>query len=182
MNNLHKYYKEKVVPSLQKSGGYKNALAVPTVTKVVLNVGLGKGLKEKDFLEAVKNTLTRITGQKPVETLARKSISNFKIRSGMVVGVKVTLRGVRMWDFLEKLVKITLPRVRDFRGLALRGIDARGNYTIGFDEYIAFPEVKQDEGGRSHGLQVIITTNAQTREAGEKLFIELGFPFQLETK
>lgn len=181
MNNLNKYYKETVAPALMKQFGYKNIMAVPAIKKVVLNVGVGKGLKEKDFIETVKATLTRITGQKPVETLSRDSISNFKIKEGMVIGVKVTLRGQRMWDFLEKLAKITLPRIRDFRGIPNNAFDKQGNYSLGFNEYLAFPEVKLDEVERTHGLQVNICTSAQSKEAGRALLAGLGFLFQNET-
>ena len=169
MNSLKEQYSNEVVPALMKSLGYKNKLSVPTIKKVVLNVGIGAGLKDKEYLEVVKNTLRRISGQEPIETTARKSISNFKIRQGMVVGIKVTLRKGRMWDFLEKLVKITLPRVRDFRGLSSNGFDNRGNYSLGFKEYVSFPEIKQDDVERMHGLEVCISTSAETKEQGKAL-------------
>ncbi len=182
MNSLKEQYSKEVVPALMKSLGYKNKLSVPTIKKVVLNVGIGAGLKDKEYLEIVKNTLRRISGQEPIETTAHKSISNFKIRQGMVVGIKVTLRKSRMWDFLEKLVKITLPRVRDFRGLSSQGFDNRGNYSLGFKENVAFPEIKQDELERMHGLEVCISTSAETKEQGKVLLQELGFPFKKEDK
>lgn len=180
MNNLKEQYLKQVVPAMKAKFGMTNSLAVPMVKKVVINVGLGAGLKDKEFLDNVKNTLNRISGQRPVETLSRKSISNFKIREGMVIGVKVTLRGTRMWDFLEKLIKVTLPRVRDFRGISAKSFDARGNYTLGFKEYIAFPEIRQDELDKLHGLELCIGTNAVNREQGEALLSELGFPFKKE--
>ena len=183
MNNLQKQYKEKVVPILMEKFGYKNIHAVPMIKKVAINVGLGQGLKDQEFLTRVKKTLESISGQKPVETLSRKSISNFKIRIGMVIGVKVTLRGKRMWDFLEKLVKITLPRVRDFRGISDKGFDQKGNYTLGFKENVAFPEIGQDEVEKVHGLEINIVSTTKNKEEGKLLLTELGFPFrQEETK
>lgn len=178
MNAFQKQYKDKIIPALQEKLGYTNKLAVPNLEKVVLNVGIGAGLKDKEFIKNVKETLRRISGQEPVENLARKSISNFKIREGMVVGIKVTLRGERMWDFIEKLVKVTLPRVRDFRGISKTKFDREGNYSLGLKEYISFPEIKQDEVERIHGLQVVITTTSESKEAGEALLTELGFPFK----
>jgi len=183
MNNLQKQYKETVVPVLMEKFGYKNIHSVPTIKKVSINVGLGQGLKDQEFLDRVKRTLESISGQKPVETLSRKSISNFKIRMGMVIGVKVTLRGKRMWDFLEKLVKITLPRVRDFRGISDKGFDKKGNYTLGFKENIAFPEINQDEVEKIHGLEINIVSTTKNKEEGKLLLTALGFPFrQEETK
>ena len=177
MNNLAKTYKDTVVPALKEKFNYKNSMAVPAVEKIVINVGVGSGLKDKEYISAVKKTLTKISGQKPVETVARLSISNFIIREGMVVGVKVTLRGKRMWDFLEKLVKVTLPRVRDFRGVSPKGFDARGNYSLGFKEYIAFPEINQDEVEKVHGLEIVVVTTAKSKEEGLGLMTELGVPF-----
>lgn len=165
-----------------KQFGYTNKMAVPAIKKVVINVGLGAGLKDKDFIDAVKTTITRISGQRPVETLSHKSISNFKIRIGQSIGVKVTLRGARMWDFLEKLIKVTLPRVRDFRGISPRAFDQNGNYALGFKEYVAFPEIRQDEMEKLHGLEICIATTAGNQAEGRALLTELGFPFQHEDK
>ncbi|MBD3359712.1 MAG: 50S ribosomal protein L5 [Candidatus Buchananbacteria bacterium] len=176
--SLKEYYKKEVAPQLKESFGYTNNLAVPKLKKVVLNAGLGKGVKDSSFMETVENTLTRITGQKPVKTKAKKSISNFKIREGMVIGMKVTLRGETMYDFIEKLIKITLPRVRDFRGLSLKSIDKEGNLNIGIKEHIAFPEIQADEIEKLHGLEMAIVTTAKNREEGEALFKALGFPFK----
>ncbi len=134
------FYKTDVVPKLKEEFGYKNANSVPVIKTVTLNVGLGKGLKDAKYLETVEKTLNRVAGQKPVMTKARKSISGFKIREGNVVGTKVTLRGKRMWDFLEKLIKVSLPRVRDFRGLSAKGFDGQGNYSLGLKEHTAFPD------------------------------------------
>lgn len=176
--NLKEYYQKHVVPELKKELGYKNDFQVPKLEKVVLNVGLGKGLKDSNFMETVESTLTRITGQKPVKTKAKKSISNFKIREGMVIGMKVTLRDKKMYDFIEKLIKITLPRVRDFRGLALTSIDKEGNLNIGIREHISFPEIKADEIEKLHGLELSVVSSAKNKKEGELLFKALGFPFK----
>lgn len=172
------YYKKEVVPKLQKDFGYKNIQAVPVVKYVTVNIGLGAGLKDAKFLETTEKTLRRITGQKPVQTKARKSISGFKIREGMVVGEKVTLHGLRMWDFLEKLIKVTCPRVRDFQGLSVKSFDGQGNYSIGFKEHIAFPEIRSDEIELIHGLQVTVGTSAKTNKEAEALLRHLGFPLK----
>lgn len=157
--------------------GYTNVNAVPKITKVTLNVGLGKGLKDAKFLETAESTLRRITGQAPVKTKARMSISTFKIREGMVIGMKVTLRGKRMWDFLEKLVNVSIPRIRDFRGLAKTGFDKAGNYTLGFTEHTAFPEIRTDEIEVIHGLQVTVSMGTKSEAEGKALLLSLGFPF-----
>lgn len=172
------YYKKEVVPKLMKEFGYKNVNAVPTIKVVTLNVGLGPGLKEVKFLETAERTLTRISGQRPVKTKARKSISAFKIREGMVIGMKVTLRGKRMWNFVDKLLHIALPRVRDFRGLSPKAFDKNGNYSIGFKEHTAFPEIRSDEIEVMHGLQVTIGTNAKSLEEGKALLSHLGLPLK----
>jgi large subunit ribosomal protein L5 len=171
-------YKKDVVPKLKAEFGYKNVQAVPTVETVTLNVGLGLGIKDARFLETAEKTLMRISGQKPVKTKARKSISTFKIRQGMIVGMKVTLRGKRMWDFLDKLFHISLPRVRDFRGLSSKAFDGRGNYSIGFKEHIAFPEIPSDEIELIHGLQMTIATSAKTNEEAKALLTHLGLPLK----
>jgi large subunit ribosomal protein L5 len=139
---------------------------------------LGKGLKDAKFIETAENTLTRIAGQKPVTTKARKSISGFKIREGNVVGMKVTLRGQRMWDFLEKLIKVSLPRVRDFRGLSPKGFDGRGNYSLGLKEHTAFPEISSDEIELIHGLQVTVATTAENDDVAKALLTHLGLPLK----
>lgn len=174
------FYKTEVLPKLKSEFGYKNVHAVPTIKSVTINVGLGAGLKDSKHIETAEKTLTRISGQKPVSTKARKSISTFKIREGMVVGMKVTLRGKRMWDFLEKLIKISLPRVRDFRGLSGKGFDGQGNYSIGFKEHIAFPEIRSDEIELIHGLQVTIATSATTNAEAKALLTHLGLPLKKE--
>lgn len=174
--NLKELYKKEVAGKLMKEFGYKNVNAVPKITKVVVNVGFGKSLKEPKVAEAVEATLKRITGQKPLLTKAKKSISNFKLRSGQVIGAKVTLRGKRMYDFLEKMVKVALPRVRDFRGLQPKGFDEKGNLTVGFKEHLAFPEIRPDEVERIHGLEITIVTTAHNKEESKKMFTYLGFP------
>ncbi len=175
---LHAFYKTDIVPKLQKEFGYPNIHAVPTMRQVTLNIGLGKGLKDAKFLETAERTLRRISGQQPVKTKARKSISTFKIRQNMVVGMKVTLRGKRMWDFLEKLIKVSLPRVRDFRGVSPNAFDESGNYSLGFTEHIAFPEIPAEDVDVVHGLQATIGTTAKTAAEGRALLKHLGFPFR----
>ncbi len=176
-NNLYQEYKKVVVPKVQAELGYKNTLQVPKITKVVLNVGVGRFVKEASFIDNVEKVLTKISGQKAVRTKAKKSISNFKIREGQEIGVMVTLRGPRMYYFLEKLLKVTFPRVRDFHGISDKSFDRQGNYTIGFKENVAFPEVKMDELEKVHGLQIIIGTNAKNQAAGRALLKAFGFPF-----
>jgi len=174
------FYKQEVLPKLRSEFGYKNVHSVPTLKSVTLNVGLGAGLKDAKIIETAEKTLTKISGQKPVNTKARKSIATFKIREGNVVGMKVTLRGKRMWDFMEKLIKVSLPRVRDFRGLSRKAFDGQGNYSIGFKEHIAFPEIHSDEIDLIHGLQVTIATSATTDEESMSLLTHLGLPLKKE--
>lgn len=180
MNTLLKQYREVIAPALVVKFGYKNKMAVPNLNKVVLNVGLGQSLKDKEFIDSVIKTLIAISGQRPVKTLAKKAISNFKIREGQVVGAMVTLRGARMWDFIEKMIKITLPRVRDFRGIPFTSFDKKGSYSLGLKEYISFPEISQDEVERLHGLQINIVTTAKNEAEGRELLTSLGFPFKTE--
>lgn len=178
MNRLQKKYNTEVIPKMQEAFGYKNVNMVPKLEKVVINVGLSKGLGNAKFTEAVEKTLTRITGQKPVFTKAKKAVSAFKIRDGMIVGAKVTLRASKMYDFLDKLVNVTFPRVRDFRGISPDGMDGRGNYSIGFKENVAFPEVNPQEIEHLHGLEVAVSTSAKTDKEGLELLKLLGFPFK----
>jgi len=173
---LKETYKKEIIPKLMKEFGYKNVNAVPNVKAVTLNIGIGPGLKDAKYTETAEQTLIRITGQKPVKTLARKSISAFKIREGMVVGMKVTMRGKRMWTFLDKLLHVSLPRVRDFRGLSPKAFDGNGNYSIGFKEHTAFPEIRSDEIEMIHGLQVTIGTTAKSNKEAEALLKHLGLP------
>jgi len=180
MHRLKEKYQKEIVPLLKKEFGYKNQLAVPRLQKVVVSVGTGPGLKDPKFNELVEATLQRITGQKPVKTLAKKSISNFKIRQGLIIGMMVTLRGDRMYDFIDKLVNITLPRVRDFRGLNEKSVDKGGNFSLGFKDNISFPEISADEIERMHGLQISIADSAKTKKEGLELLKLLGFPFSKE--
>lgn len=177
MESLYQQYKKTHVPALKKELGLKNVMEVPRITKVVINAGIGRFIKDAGFIEAVEKTLGRITGQKPMRTKAKKSISNFKIREGQEIGVMVTLRGKQMYAFLEKLVRVTFPRVRDFRGISDKAFDSQGNYTIGFKENVAFPEVTMEDVNKTHGLQIIINTTAKNRVAGRALLAALGFPF-----
>ncbi len=172
------FYNQEVIPKLREEFGFTNPNAVPTIKSIVLNVGLGSGLKDSKFIETVENTLTRISGQKPVNTKARKSIAGFKIREGNVVGMKVTLRGARMWDFLEKLIKVSLPRVRDFRGLSGQSFDGQGNYSMGLKEHIAFPEIRSDEIEQIHGIQVTISTSSENDDQARSLLTHLGLPLK----
>ena len=178
MPKLQEQYRKKVVPALQEEFGIKNVNAVPKIEKVTLNVGLGSGIKDSKYQEVVEDTLKRITGQKPVANKARISVAGFKIREGMNVGMKVTLRGKRMWDFIEKLVNVTFPRVSDFRGIGPKAIDKNGNFSYGFKEHVAFPEIRPDEIETIHGLEVNITTSATSYDQGMSLFKKLGFPFK----
>ncbi|HLD27417.1 MAG TPA: 50S ribosomal protein L5 [Patescibacteria group bacterium] len=176
--NLKEKYQKEVVSKLMAEFGYANALAVPKIVKATINVGIGRQKEDAKHMETVERTLERITGQKPVYTLSKKSIAAFKVREGMKVGLKVTLRGKRMWSFLDKLVAVALPRVRDFRGLELKILDKTGNLNIGFKEHIVFPEIRSDEIEKLHGLEVAITTTAKNYQIGLALFKYLGFPFK----
>lgn len=171
-------YRATVAPELKKTLELRNVHEVPVIQKITINVGLGKGLKDAKFIETVESSLTRLTGQKPVKTLAKKSIASFKIRQGMPVGMMVTLRGKRMWDFLDRLSHVAFARVRDFRGIPLSSVDKAGNFSYGFREHLAFPEISTEEMETVHGLQVNITTTAGNQEQGLALFRALGFPFK----
>lgn len=175
---LQEQYTKEVVPALMKKLGFKNPMQVPRLVKVVVNIGYGRNVKDKAFVEHLEKTLTAITGQKPVHHKAKKSISNFKIRQGMPIGISVTLRGTQMYDFVYKFVHITLPRVRDFRGLSKKSFDKKGNYTTGLKEQIAFPEVTQDLADRFYGLEITVVSDAKNKEEGLALLTALGFPFR----
>lgn len=171
---LKKLYEEKVAPALQKEFKYENPMMVPRICKVVVNVGAGS---KHDFnLEVIAENLKKITGQAPIKTLSKKSISNFKLRQGQPIGLKVTLRGRRMYDFLDRLVHVTLPRMHDFRGLPREGFDKQGNYSIGMKDQLAFPEVKAESIDQLHGLEIVIVTSARTPQEGLALLSGLGFP------
>ncbi len=170
-------YREEVAPVLRREFGYSNPLQVPTLSKIVVNIGLGEALENSNAIEASTNDLATITGQKPVVNLARKSIANFKLREGMAVGASVTLRAHRMWQFYDRLVNIALPRVRDFRGVSRNSFDGRGNYSLGLSEQVVFPEIDYNTIDRLRGLQVAIVTTALTDEEGRRLLDLLGMPF-----
>jgi large subunit ribosomal protein L5 len=165
---------------MKKKFGYKSVMAVPQIKKVIVNVGIGKIVKENDKIEEVVNAITAITGQKPVKTKAKKAISGFKIREGMEVGVKATLRGARMWNFIDRLVSATLPRTRDFQGINRKAVDQRGNINIGIKEHTIFPEISPEKVKYIFGMQVTISTNARSQEEGLELFKLLGFPIKSE--
>lgn len=177
--DLKTRFNTEIAPELKKTLGLKNNLACPKLLKVSLNVGIGSYVQShnKDFSKIIEN-LTAIAGQKPVVAKAKKSISNFKIRKGEAIGIMVTLRGKRMYDFLNKLVNIVFPRVRDFRGISKKAFDGKGNYSIGLKETVVFPEVAQDDLTKVHGMQINITTSAKTNEQGFELLKALGFPFK----
>lgn len=177
MTLKERYHKE-IRPKLMQDLGLANPMAVPRVRHIVINVGMGSSQSDPKIAEVVERSLTRISGQRPVRTLARKSIASFKIRQGMPIGMMVTMRGPRMWDFLEKLVRVSLPRIRDFRGIGPTAVDDRGNLSIGFREHLVFPEIKIDEVDKIHGLQVTIASTAGDRARGAALFSALGFPFR----
>lgn len=178
MNRLAEKYKKEVAPKLVEQFSIGNVMAVPKISKIVINAGLSKSIQDSSYTDTAVDVLKRITGQSPIKTLARKSISNFKVREGMVVGAKVTLRGERMWAFLDKLLNVTLPRVRDFRGLSTKAFDGTGNYTIGFKEHNVFPEISTDDVEKIIGLEANIVTTAETDEQGKALLAALGFPFE----
>lgn len=178
MTRLQEKYLKEVIPKMKERFGYKNNLAVPCPEKVVINIGTSRALKEPKVLDIMKETLAQITGQKAVATRARQSISGFNVKQGMVVGLKVTLRGKRMYEFLDKFINNTLPRVRDFRGLPPKSLDSQGNLTVGIREVTVFPEIDPNKVEVLHGLEVCITTTAKTREEGLRLLKLLGFPFQ----
>lgn len=175
---LKEKYNKEVVPQLIKELGLKNRMQAPRLVKIVLNVGISSKFKDTNILEAAANTLRKITGQKPVEKKAKKSISAFKIRGGQIVGLAVTLRQGKMYDFADKFINITLPRMRDFRGLNPKSFDGNGNYSIGFREQIAFPEITPADAERLHGLEVVFVTTAKTNEEAKKLLELIGFPFK----
>jgi large subunit ribosomal protein L5 len=176
--SLKDVYREEVVPAMMKAFGYKNIYQVPKIEKVVVNMGVGEATHNADALEAAVKDLMKITGQKPIVTKAKRSVSAFKVRAGMNVGCKVTLRGERMYDFLEKLFNVVLPRVRDFRGVNPDSFDGRGNYSMGLKEQLIFPEIEYDEVSKIRGMDITITTTAKTDEEGRYLLEALGMPFR----
>lgn len=178
---LQHYYEEQVTARLREEFGFGNRFEVPRLDKVVINVGIGEASEDPKLLDSVVDEITRIAGQKPIVTRARKSISNFGIREGVPVGVKVTLRRTRMWEFLDRLINVALPRVRDFRGVPTRSFDGRGNYTLGVKEQTVFPEIDYDRVYRVHGMDVVIVTTTDKDDEAYTLLRELGMPFRGET-
>ncbi len=175
---LHRHYLENVQPKLQEEFGFTNVNQIPRPVKVVLNVGVGEASKNQKFLDSVVEELSVISGQKPVVTRARKSISNFSLRTGMPVGCRVTLRRRRMYEFLDRLVSATIPRIRDFRGLSTKSFDGRGNYSLGVREQIIFPEIDYDRIDRIHGMDITVVTSTSKDDEALALLRELGFPFR----
>ena len=178
MNRMKERYQKEIVPALIQSQGYTNVMQVPGVEKVVVNIGLGEAMDNPKALEAAVGDLVQITGQKPIVTKARKSIANFKLREGRSIGAKVTLRGDRMWSFLDRLMNIVLPRVRDFRGVSPDAFDGRGNYTLGLREQLIFPEIEFDKIDKVRGMEITIVTNAPSDDQAAALLRLLGMPFR----
>ena len=178
MTRLEKHYKETVVPKLMQRFGYANPMQVPKITKVTLNMGVGEAVANKKVLENAIDDMSKIAGQKPVATLARKSIATFKIRDGYPIGCKVTLRRAKMYEFLDRLINVALPRVRDFRGVSGRSFDGRGNFNFGVKEQIIFPEINYDQVDALRGMDIAITTSANTNEEAKALLEAFSFPFR----
>ncbi len=178
MARLLKLYKDKIVPEMVKRFGYKNVLVVPKISKIVVNMGVGKALENKKCLEDAQKQLGLITGQKPVVTRARKSIAGFKLRKGNAIGCKVTLRGVRMYEFFDRLINVTLPRIKDFRGLSSRGFDQAGNYTLGIQEQLVFPEINPEDVEFVQGMDVTIVVSGKNKDRSKELLRSLGTPFR----
>ena len=178
MNRLEEKYRNEVVPSLIEKHGYKTPMLVPKIEKVVVNIGVGDAVANSKMLEAAVSDLEKITGQKPIETKAKKSIASFKVREGHKIGCKVTLRGENMYVFLDKLISIALPRVRDFRGVSSKSFDGRGNYTLGIKEQLIFPEINFDEVVKVRGMDIVIVTTAKSNDEARSLLKAFGMPFR----
>jgi len=178
MARLRETYKADIKPALQKELGIKNVMAVPSISKIVVNMGVGEAAQNSKLLEGAVVDMTAITGQKPVVTKARKSVANFKLREGMGIGCRVTLRGVQMWEFMDRLVNIALPRIRDFKGISPKAFDGRGNYTLGIKEQIIFPEIEYDKVDKIRGMDITICTTARTNEEGLALLKHFHMPFR----
>jgi large subunit ribosomal protein L5 len=178
MSRLRNRYEKEVAPALEKEFGYKNVMAIPRVRKVVVNMGLGEATQNAKIVDTGVDELARVTGQKPVVTRAKKSIAQFKVRKGMPIGAMVTLRGERMWEFLDRLISVALPRVRDFRGVSPRGFDGRGNYTLGLRDQLLFPEIDYMKVDKARGMNISVVTTARTDEESRKLLQLLGMPFR----
>ncbi len=178
MSNFKELYNKEIIPALKKEYNYSTVMAVPKLEKIVINMGVGEGSKDEKFITAAVHDLELITGQKPVVTKARNSIAGFKIREGQPVGVKVTLRGEYMYYFLEKLIKVALPRVRDFRGVSPHAFDGKGNYTIGIKEQLIFPEIEYDDVVKVRGMDIVFVTTAKSNEEAKSLLKGFGMPFK----
>ena len=178
MNRIREKYNNEIIPNLQKKFNYKTVMQVPKLEKIVINIGAGDASHNSKLLDAACNDLLNITGQKPVITKAKKSIAGFKLREGQSIGCKVTLRGENMYNFLDKLISISLPRVRDFRGLSKKAFDGRGNYTIGIKEQLIFPEIEFDDVVKVRGMDIVLVTTAKTNDEAYALLEELGIPFR----
>ena len=177
VDRLATKFKEEIAPALTKKFNYESSMQVPKIEKIVLNMGVGDAVSNAKNLDEAVEELTLISGQKPLVTKAKKSIANFRLRAGTAIGAKVTLRGARMYDFLDKLINVSLPRVRDFRGISSRSFDGRGNYTLGIKEQLFFPEIDFDKVNRTRGLDVVIVTTAKTDEEARELLTQFGMPF-----
>jgi large subunit ribosomal protein L5 len=178
MSRLRERYSNDVVPALKKEFGYTNVMAIPKIQKVVVNMGLGEATQNAKIVDTGADEVTKITGQKPVVTRAKKSTAQFKVRKGMPIGAMVTLRGERMWEFLDRLISVALPRVRDFRGVSARGFDGRGNFTLGLKDQLLFPEIDYMKVDKARGMNISVVTTAKTDEESRKLLQLLGMPFR----
>jgi large subunit ribosomal protein L5 len=178
MVRLQQYYREQVLSRLQKDLGIQNPMEVPRITKITVNMGVGEAVADKKVMDAAVADLTKITGQKPLVTKSRKAIASFKIRAGLAIGCKVTLRGARMYEFLDRLINIAMPRIRDFRGVSPRSFDGRGNYSLGVKEQIIFPEIQYDQIDQIRGMDITITTTAKDNRQGRALLEAFNFPFR----
>jgi len=178
MARLQQYYRENVVPKLRKDLDITNAMEVPKIVKITVNMGVGEAVADKKVIEAAAGDLAKITGQKPVMCIARKSIASFKVRENLAIGCKVTLRGARMYEFLDRLISVAMPRIRDFRGVSPRSFDGRGNYNMGVKEQIIFPEIQYDQIDQLRGMDITITTTAKNDKAGRALLEAFQFPFR----
>jgi large subunit ribosomal protein L5 len=178
MSRLQDRYRQEIVPALTEKFNYASVMEVPTVEKIVINMGVGEAVQNTKVLDKAVEELTEISGQKPLITKAKKSIAGFKLREGMPIGAKVTLRGQRMFDFLDKLVSVSLPRVRDFRGVSKKAFDGRGNYTLGVKEQLIFPEIDYDKVDKVRGMDIVIVTTANSDEEARELLTQMGMPFQ----
>ena len=178
MNELKQIYQEKIVPSMMEKFNYNSVMEVPKIEKIVINMGVGDAVQNSKLLDNAVEELTLIAGQKPVVTRAKNSIAGFRLREGMPIGTKVTLRGERMYEFLQKLVRVALPRVRDFRGVSNKAFDGRGNYTLGVKEQLIFPEIDYDKVNKVRGMDIVIVTTSNTDEESHELLTQFGMPFQ----